>query len=272
MATWFEALDPIMQALLAGIFTWTVTALGAALVFFTRTVNRALLDAMMGFAAGVMIAASFFSLLLPSIDMAEAQGLPAWLPATAGFLLGGLFLRLADQFLPHLHVGAKMSEAEGVSTSWQRATLLVLAITLHNIPEGLAVGVAFGAAAAGMAAEGATLAAAVTLAIGIGLQNFPEGTSVSMPLRGEGLSPLKSFWYGQLSGVVEPVSAVLGAAAVLAVRPLLPYALSFAAGAMIYVVVEELIPESQRHEHTDLATMGALIGFAVMMFLDVSLG
>ena len=269
---WFKALDPIAQALLAGLFTWGVTALGAALVFFTRAVNRALLDFMMGFAAGVMIAASFWSLLVPAIDMAEAQGLPSWLPAVVGFLLGGIFLRIADQFLPHLHVGFKMSEAEGIKTSWQRATLLVMAITLHNIPEGLAVGVAFGAAAAGLGVEGATLAGAITLAVGIGLQNFPEGTSVSMPLRGEGFSPLKSFWYGQLSGAVEPVSAVVGAAAVLAVEPLLPYALAFAAGAMIYVVVEELIPESQRHNHTDLATMGALIGFAVMMFLDVALG
>ncbi len=271
MIAWFKALDPLVQALLAGLFTWSVTALGAALVFFTRSVRRALLDAMMGFAAGVMIAASFWSLLVPSIALAEAQGVPPWLPATTGFLLGGLFLRLADRFLPHLHVGAKMAEAEGLKTSWERATLLVLAITLHNIPEGLAVGVAFGAAAAGFG-EGATLAGALTLALGIGLQNFPEGTSVSMPLRGEGLSRGKSFWYGQLSGVVEPVAAVVGAAAVLAVRPLLPYALAFAAGAMIFVVVEELIPESQRHGNTDLATMGALGGFAVMMLLDVALG
>lgn len=271
--TWFAAQSPILQALLAGLFTWTVTACGAAIVFVTSTVNRRLLDAMMGFAAGVMIAASFWSLLAPSIDMAEAQGVPVWLPATAGFLLGGVFLRLADAILPHLHVGASVDEAEGVSTSWRRSTLLVLAITLHNIPEGLAVGVTFGAAALQLdVATGATLAAAVALAIGIGLQNFPEGIAVSMPLRGEGMSRLKAFWYGQLSGVVEPISAVLGAFAVVTVRPLLPYALSFAAGAMIFVVVEELIPESQRHGNTDLATMSAMGGFAVMMLMDVALG
>ncbi|HHP7239596.1 ZIP family metal transporter [Longibacter sp.] len=270
---WFVVQSPVLQAFLAGLFTWTVTALGAALVFVTRTINRRLLDAMMGFAAGVMIAASFWSLLAPSIDMAEAQGVPSWLPATVGFLLGGIFLRLADAILPHLHVGARMEEAEGIPTSWRRATLLVLAITLHNIPEGLAVGVTFGAAALQMeVATGATLASAVALAIGIGLQNFPEGVAVSMPLRGEGISAPKSFWYGQLSGVVEPISAVLGAAAVLSIRPILPYALAFAAGAMIFVVVEELIPESQRHGNTDLATMGAMGGFAVMMMLDIALG
>jgi len=273
LMTWFAAQPPILQALLAGCFTWGVTALGASVVFVTQTVNRRLLDAMMGFAAGVMIAASFWSLLVPSIDMAEAQGLPTWLPAVTGFLIGGVFLRLSDAVLPHLHVGADVSEAEGLPTSWRRATLLVLAITLHNIPEGLAVGVTFGAAAIQLeVATGATLAGAIALAIGIGLQNFPEGIAVAMPLRGDGISAGKSFWYGQLSGVVEPVFAVIGAVAVLAVRPVLPYALAFAAGAMIYVVVEELIPESQRHGNTDLATMGAMGGFAVMMFLDVSLG
>jgi ZIP family zinc transporter len=236
-------------------------------------VNQKLLDAMMGFAAGVMIAASFWSLLAPSIDMAEAQGIPVWLPATVGFLLGGVFLRLADAVLPHLHVGAEIHEAEGLSTSWRRSTLLVLAITLHNIPEGLAVGVTFGAAAMEMeVATGATLAAAVALAVGIGLQNFPEGIAVSMPLRGEGMSRPKAFGYGQLSGVVEPISAVLGALAVTSIRPILPYALAFAAGAMIFVVVEELIPESQRHGNTDLATMSAMGGFAIMMLLDVALG
>ena len=263
----------MLQALLAGCFTWFVTALGAAVVFTTRTVNRKLLDGMMGFAAGVMIAASFWSLLVPAIDMAEAQGLPGWIPAAIGFLLGGVFLRVADALLPHLHPGARVDEAEGIETSWRRATLLVLAITLHNIPEGLAVGVTFAAAALPLeVATGATLAAAVALAIGIGLQNFPEGIAVSMPLRGEGISAGRSFWYGQLSGVVEPLSAVVGVVAVLAVRPLLPYALAFAAGAMIYVVVEELIPESQRHGNTDLATLGAMGGFAVMMVLDVALG
>jgi ZIP family zinc transporter len=273
LTTWFQGLSPPLQALLAGCFTWLITALGAAVVFTTRNVSRKLLDAMMGFAAGVMIAASFWSLLVPSIDMAEAQGLPGWVPAALGFLLGGVFLRVADALLPHLHPGARMDEAEGIETSWHRATLLVLAITLHNIPEGLAVGVTFAAAALPLeVATGATLAAAVVLAIGIGLQNFPEGIAVSMPLRGEGISAGRSFWYGQLSGIVEPISAVAGAWAVLAVRPILPYALSFAAGAMIYVVVEELIPESQRHGNTDLATMGAMGGFAVMMVLDVALG
>mgnify|MGYP000730531989 FL=1 len=273
VTTWFGGLSPLFQSLLAGCFTWFVTALGASVVFLTQSVNRRLLDVMMGFAAGVMIAASFWSLLLPAIDMAEAQGLPAWMPATVGFLLGGVFLRLADGLLPHLHPGARMAEAEGITTSWRRATLLVLAITLHNIPEGLAVGVTFGAAALELeVATGATLAAAVALSIGIGLQNFPEGIAVSLPLRGEGVSRLRSFWYGQLSGFVEPISAVVGAAAVLAVRPMLPYALAFAAGAMIYVVVEELIPESQRHGNTDLATLGAMSGFAVMMVLDVALG
>ena len=273
LTTWFTAQSPILQSFLAGCFTWGVTALGAAIVFVTRTVNRRLLDAMMGFAAGVMIAASFWSLLVPSIEMAEAQGLPTWLPAVVGFLVGGVFLRFSDALLPHLHVGADVTEAEGIPTSWRRATLLVLAITLHNIPEGLAVGVTFGAAAIELeVATGATLAGAIALSIGIGLQNFPEGIAVAMPLRGEGISAGKSFWYGQLSGFVEPISAVVGAAAVLAVRPILPYALAFAAGAMIFVVVEELIPESQRHGNTDLATMGAMGGFAVMMFLDVSLG
>ncbi len=273
LPAWYLNLSPIVQALLAGCFTWTVTALGASLVFFMRTINRALLDAMLGFAAGVMIAASFWSLLVPAIDMAAAQGVPEWLPAAIGFLLGGAVLRVADAFLPHLHLGAKRSEAEGVPTSWRRATLLVLAITLHNIPEGLAVGVTFGAAATALDVAGsATLAGAVALALGIGMQNFPEGVAVSMPLRGEGVSRGKSFWYGQLSGFVEPVSAVVGAAAVLAVQPMLPYALAFAAGAMIYVVVEELIPESQQHGNTDLATLGAMGGFTVMMMLDVALG
>lgn len=270
---WFQELSPLTQSLLAGCFTWFVTALGASVVFVSRRVNRRLLDTMMGFAAGVMIAASFWSLLVPSIEMAEMQGLPGWVPAAIGFLLGGLFLRIADGVIPHLHPGAQRSNAEGPETSWRRATLLVLAITLHNIPEGLAVGVTFGAAALPLElSTGATLTAAVALSVGIGLQNFPEGIAVAMPLRGDGHSRGVSFWYGQLSGAVEPLSAVIGAGAVLTVRPLLPYALSFAAGAMIYVVVEELIPESQRHDNTDLATMGAMGGFTVMMVLDVALG
>lgn len=270
---WFIELGPVTQALIGGIFTYAVTALGAALVFFTKKVNTALLDSMMGFAAGVMIAASVWSLIIPSIDMAEAHGAIPWLPAVIGFLSGGLFLRICDQYLPHLHIGMPKSKAEGISTSWHRSTLLVLAITLHNIPEGLAVGVLFGAAASGVDPTGtATIASAIALAVGIGIQNFPEGMAVSMPLRGEGLSMGKSFWYGQLSGLVEPIAAVCGAAAVLYVEPVLPYALSFAAGAMIYVVVEELIPESQQHGNTDIATLGTMIGFCLMMVLDVALG
>ncbi len=270
MLIWFEKLNPIVQALLGTCFTWFVTALGAGLVFFFRNINRKVLNGMLGFAAGVMIAASFWSLLAPAIEMAEASALPAWVPATAGFLLGGAFLWLVDKILPHLHLGLPIEEAEGIKTSWHRSILLVLAITLHNVPEGLAVGVAFGAVAAGLPA--ASLAGAIALALGIGIQNFPEGAAVSIPLRREGMSRLKSFWYGQLSGVVEPIAGVLGALAVIAMRPILPYALAFAAGAMIFVVVEELIPESQQETNTDVATVGAMLGFAVMMTLDVALG
>lgn len=266
----FLSLNPIIQALLATLFTWGVTALGASLVFFTRTVKQKLMDGMLGFAAGVMIAASFWSLLAPAIELSEGGMLPAWLPAVVGFLAGGLFLRGIDALLPHLHVGARLEEAEGVKTTWQRSILLILAITLHNIPEGLAVGVAFGAAASGIAS--ASVADAVALAIGIGLQNFPEGVAVALPLRREGFSRRRSFWYGQLSAMVEPIAGVIGAAAVLVARPLLPFALSFAAGAMIYVVVEEVIPESHRGGNADLATMATMIGFAVMMVLDVALG
>jgi ZIP family zinc transporter len=270
MVSWFTDLHPVLQALVATGFTWFLTALGAAVVFTTRELSRKTLDGMLGFAAGVMIAASYWSLLAPAIEMSEGKSLPAWIPAVVGFLVGAAFLRLADRLLPHLHLGMPIEQAEGIKTSWHRTTLLVLAITLHNIPEGLAVGVAFGAAAAGL--ESATLAGAVALAIGIGIQNFPEGTAVSMPLRRENVSRLKCFWYGQLSGVVEPVAGVAGAALVLIARPLLPYALAFAAGAMIFVVIEELVPESQTGGHSHAATMGAILGFAVMMTLDVALG
>jgi ZIP family zinc transporter len=270
MATWFSGLSPVLQALIATLFTWFVTALGAALVFFFKAINRKVLDGMLGFAAGVMIAASYWSLLAPAIEMAEGSSLPAWVPATSGFLMGGLFLYIADKIIPHLHLGFPMAEAEGPKTSWHRSILLVLAITLHNIPEGLAVGVAFGALASDL--PSATMAGAVALALGIGIQNFPEGAAVSVPLRREGFSRLKSFWYGQASGMVEPIAGVLGAAAVILIKPILPYALAFAAGAMIYVVVEELIPESQLEKNTDIATMGAMGGFAVMMTLDVALG
>ncbi len=265
----FAELNPVVQTLLGTLFTWLVTALGAALVFVSRNPSRKLLDGMLGMAAGVMIAASYWSLLAPAIEMSEGGLLPAWVPATMGFLAGGAFLWLIDKLLPHLHPG--MADPEGLPSSMKRSTLLVLAITLHNIPEGLAVGVAFGAVASGV--ESATLGAAIALTIGIGLQNFPEGTAVSMPLRREGFGRWRAFMYGQASGFVEPMAGVVGAAAVLVAKPILPYALAFAAGAMIYVVVEELIPESQGSEEgTDVATIGAMLGFAVMMALDVALG
>ena len=270
MVAGFMELNPVAQALVATLFTWVVTALGAGLVFFFKSINRKVLDGMLGFAAGVMIAASYWSLLAPAIEMAEDGRLPAWIPATVGFLMGGFFLWIIDKILPHLHLGFPMKEAEGIKTNWHRSVLLVLAITLHNIPEGLAVGVAFGAIASDL--PSATLAGAIALALGIGIQNFPEGTAVAVPLRREGFTRLKSFWYGQLSGVVEPIAGVLGAFAVILIKPILPYALAFAAGAMIYVVVEELIPESQLEKNTDVATMGAITGFAVMMTLDVALG
>lgn len=270
IVNWFIGQEPVFQALMATLFTWGVTALGAAMVFFFKEINRKVLDSMLGFAAGVMIAASFWSLLNPAIEMAELAGVKPWLPAVVGFLAGGAFLWVVDQIMPHLHIGAEDSEAEGIKTGLHRSSLLVLAITLHNIPEGLAVGVAFGAIASGF--PGASLAGAVALAIGIGLQNFPEGAAVSIPLRREGLSRTKSFLYGQASGIVEPIAGVIGAMAVISMKPILPYALSFAAGAMIYVVVEELIPEAQQDKKTDVATIGAMIGFALMMFLDVSLG
>lgn len=262
--------NPIIQALLATIFTWLVTALGASTVFFTRSVSKKLLDWMLGFAGGVMIAASYWSLLAPAIEMSEGFGVPKWVPAATGFLAGGIILRIIDKILPHLHIGYPVEEAEGIKTSWERSILLILAITLHNFPEGLAVGVAFGAVASGL--PGATLTGAIALAIGIGIQNFPEGLAVSMPLRKEGMSQLKSFWYGQLSGIVEPIAGVWGAFFVLIAKASLPYMLAFAAGAMIFVVVEEVIPESQYEGNTDIATMGAMLGFTVMMILDVAFG
>ena len=264
---------PVVQALIATMFTWGMTAAGAALVFATKNVPRKLLDAMLGFAAGVMIAASFWSLLAPAIELSEAGALPSWVPPAIGFLVGGIFLRLLDKTLPHLHPGLPMSEVEGIETSWRRSVLLISAITLHNIPEGLAIGVAFGAVGVGLGAgvPAASLGGAVALAIGIGLQNFPEGTAVSMPLRREGMSRGKSFFYGQLSAVVEPISAVVGAAAVIVAQPILPYALAFAAGAMIFVVAEELIPEAKRGS-PDIAALSLMVGFTVMMMLDVALG
>lgn len=266
----FLELHPVLQALLATLFTWFMTALGAVPVFFTKDLNPKIMDGLLGMAAGVMIAASFWSLLAPAIDLSEKMGYTAWFPPLIGFLAGGIFLQLTDKILPHLHPGLAMNDAEGLPTSWRRSTLLVLAITLHNFPEGLAVGVAFGAAAAGM--PDATVAAALVLAMGIGIQNLPEGTAVAMPLRREGVPARKCFMYGQLSGAVEPIAGILGAAVVVFMQPLLPFALSFAAGAMIFVVAEELIPEAQRRGDTDIPTMGVMSGFAIMMLLDVALG
>ena len=263
-------INPVVLALAATLFTWFITALGSSMVFFFKSINKKLLNAMLGFAAGVMIAASFWSLLNPAIAMAEESAKTPWIPAVIGFLSGGAFLLLVDKILPHLHLGLSVDKAEGIKTSWQRSVLLVLAITLHNIPEGLAVGVAFGALANNP--DTGMLAGAIALALGIGLQNFPEGAAVSIPLRREGFSRLKAFNYGQLSGIVEPIAGVIGAYMVLTIEPLLPYALSFAAGAMIFVVVEELIPESQSGHETDLSTIGAMLGFATMMLLDVALG
>jgi zinc transporter, ZIP family len=268
MVQFLSQYSPIIQALLGTLFTWGMTALGSGLVFFTRDVSRKLLDGMLGFASGVMIAASYWSLLAPAIDLSKDLAVPSWLPAASGFLLGGVFLFVVDKLLPHLHM--TQTSPEGPKTSWQRSVLLITAITLHNIPEGLAVGVAFGAAAAGI--EEAGVASAIALALGIGIQNFPEGLSVSAPLRREGWKVGKAFMYGQFSGMVEPVAGLIGAAATLLMRPILPYALAFAAGAMIYVVAEELIPESKREGHSDIPTIGVMFGFAVMMILDVALG
>lgn len=280
---WFINQSPILQALLAGLFTWGLTAIGAGLVFFFKSTNRKALDISLGFTGGVMIAASFWSLLSPSIEYVEMQnemGLsstPPWLPAAVGFFLGALFLYGLDKIIPHLHIFNKREDAEGMNTNWKKTILLVLAIALHNIPEGLAVGVAFGAIASPeiMGVGGAsvfTIGGAIALAIGIGIQNFPEGFAVSMPLRRQGISRFKSWQWGQLSAIVEPIFAVVGAAIVMQVFPILPYALSFAAGAMIFIVVEEVIPESQDGGNTDLATIGLIGGFIVMMVLDVALG
>jgi ZIP family zinc transporter len=262
--------SPVLMALLATLFTWGMTAFGAATVFLFKSVSRKVLDSMLGFAAGVMIAASFWSLLLPAIEMSRDDGGNGWTPALIGFLMGGVVLRLIDRLLPHIHVGLPVEQREGLPSSWHRSLLLVMAITIHNIPEGLAVGVAFGAFGGGF--HGASLSAAISLALGIGIQNFPEGLSVAVPLRREGLSRLKCFWYGQLSGLVEVIAGVIGALAVQNMRLMLPYALAFAAGAMIFVVVEELIPESQAEGNTDIATLGVMLGFAVMMTLDVAFG
>ena len=267
MFEFLEDWSPITQALAAGLFTWGMTAAGAGLVFFFKEINQKVLDGMLGFAAGVMIAASCFGVLGPAIDQTSGEGLAKVLPAAFGFVVGGICMRVIDNYLPHLHPGAPPEEAEGVKTTWHRSMLLISAITLHNIPEGLAVGVAFGAAATG---DG--LGAAIALMIGIGIQNFPEGAAVSVPLRREGLSRKESFWWGQLSALVEPISAVIGAAVIVYMNPILPYALAFAAGAMIFVVVEELVPEAHRGKNGAVATMGVMLGFTIMMILDVALG
>lgn len=263
------SLNYVMQALLATLFTWSVTALGATLVFAFKKINKTVMDAMLGFAAGVMIAASFFSLLGPAEEMANNLNMNIWLILVSGFLAGGLLLFIGDKIYDK--IDKKLSkEKKKKSNSLKRCFMLMFSITLHNIPEGLAVGVAFGSLAYGL--EGATLASAVILALGIGLQNFPEGTAVSVPLRREGMSRKKAFFYGQLSGIVEPISGVLGALLVLKIRYLLPFFLSFAAGAMIYVVIEELIPESQANKKKDLMALFTLIGFSIMMLLDIALG
>ncbi|OUW76331.1 MAG: ZIP family metal transporter [Flavobacteriaceae bacterium TMED212] len=265
---YFSSISPVKGALYATVFTWLLTAFGASFVFLFKTMNRGFLDGMLGFTGGVMVAASFWSLLAPGIEMSPGEGFVKVIPAAIGFGLGALFIFSLDKVLPHIHINFK--DSEGIKTPWHKTTLLVLAITLHNIPEGLAVGVLFGGVAAGI--PEASIGGAVALAIGIGIQNFPEGVAVSMPLRRQGVSKLKSFWYGQMSAIVEPVAAVLGAVAVTFFTPLLPYALAFAAGAMIFVVVEEVIPETQLDNYTDLATLGFIGGFIVMMTLDVALG
>lgn len=267
---YFSNLDPVLGALYATLFTWGVTALGASSVFLFKSMSRMALDGMLGFTGGVMVAASFWSLLSPAIEMSAGEGFAKVMPSAIGFGLGALFIFAIDKVLPHLHINFKEEDAEGIKTPWRRTTLLTLAITLHNIPEGLAVGVLFGGVAAGI--PEASVAGAVVLAFGIGLQNFPEGIAVAMPLRRSGISRFKSFWYGQLSAIVEPISAVIGALAVTFFTPILPYALAFAAGAMIFVVVEEVIPETQLDKYTDIATLGFIGGFIIMMILDVALG
>ena len=263
MIEFFSELSPVIQALLASLFTWGFTAFGAAIVFFFRKVNKNVLDAMLGLAAGVMIASSFFSLLSPALEMANNLGMIPWLVVFAGFFLGGLLLYISDKIYAFVSKNKK-------EKSMKRSLMLVSSITLHNIPEGLAIGVAFGAVSFGL--EGASLISAIVLALGIGLQNFPEGMAVSIPLRREGMSRKKAFFFGQLSGIVEPISGVVGALLVLKIRFLLPFLLAFAAGAMIYVVIEELIPESQTNKKKDLMALFTILGFSIMMILDVMLG
>jgi zinc transporter, ZIP family len=262
--------SPIIQALAAGLFTWSITAFGASFVFVTKKVSKKLLESMLGFAGGVMMAASFWSLLSPSIGMSKGSNMPSWMPAAVGFLIGGIFLGYIDKLIPHFRIGSIVKKNKNANVYDKSINMLILAVTLHNIPEGLAIGVAFGAVAAGI--PSATLPAAVALAIGIGIQNFPEGLAISMPLRGSGMSRSRSFHYGQLSAVVEPIASLIGAWTVMMIRPVLPYALGFAAGAMFFVVIEEIIPSSQGGANGRLATAFAMIGFVLMMALDVAFG
>jgi ZIP family zinc transporter len=261
----FQNLPPTLQALIATLLTWAITALGASVVFFTKSVEKRFLNAMLGFAAGVMMAAAYWSLLAPAVELSQGMTLPVWFPPMAGFILGGLVLWLLDRLLPHLHLGFPTEDAEGLRTGWKRSTLLVLAVILHHIPEGLAIGVAFGAVSSILHGSPAS---AVALALGIGIQNFPEGLAISLPLRREGMSIRRSFFFGQLSGMVEPIAALIGAVAVILITSILPYAMAFAAGAMFYVVIEQLIPECQRDTNTNLPTVTAMLGFAVMMVLE----
>jgi len=268
MENLLQGIHPVILAFIAGLFTWGMTAFGAAAIFLTKDVERRILDVMLGFTAGVMSAAVYWSMLAPAFKIAAAGHSLPWVPVAVGFLVGGVFLRGLDKILPHLQLGVPIEKAEGIKTRWHRPTLLILAMILHNIPEGLAIGIAFGAIA--VVPSAATLQSAVALAIGIGIQDIPEGLAVAVPLRRERLSRLKSFWYGQLSGIVEPVAAVVGALVVLLAQSILPYTLAFAAGAMFFIIVEEIIPESQRGGNAALATMGTIVGFVVMMILDVA--
>lgn len=264
--TWFENLNPVIQTLIATIFTWGVTALGALLVCFFKEMNRKVLDTVLGFSAGVMIAASFWSLIVPALELSHELGYIEWLLPAIGFIVGGLFVLLSDKFLDKVLKNKKNLRS---SDSLKRSILLISAITIHNIPEGMAIGVAFGGIASGV--PGMTVIGAVMLAIGIGIQNFPEGAAVALPLRSEGYSRFKSFMIGQSSALVEPVAAVIGAILVIYVRSVLPLLLAFAAGAMIVVASRELLPESVR-ENKNLSTLGLIAGFIIMMVLDVALG
>ena len=257
----FINLNPVIQAFIATLFTWLITLLGAAIIFFFKKINKSFMDGMLGFAAGIMISASFFSLLSPAIEMANSLKLNVWFVISIGFILGGILLFIGDKVFDHFYDKEKKNN--------KRIIMLILSITLHNIPEGLAVGVSFGSIAYGL--DGATFGSACILALGIGIQNFPEGCAISFPLRREGMSRKKAFFWGQLSGIVEPISGIIGALLVMKIRLVLPFLLSFAAGAMIYVVIQELIPASQTNKRKDLMALFTLFGFVIMMILDISI-